>query len=487
MKNFSFTAIIIAIVAPIVKLFPAWALKYTKRTNRFAQKFQLSAIAEESYLLKHPQSEVWVGERIWHLQTRKYMFGLRDTRPELFEAFINNINNGTIFDAAYEIAPEDAVKAKGYTLDSARVIKACDDNEKYLYILAEKQPQSFTAEVIRRLGKNRQEAYFSYLFSKSRWKELAELDVVLFEQFEKNETAQNCLSFMLRQKDYKPNLSAEQLSSLSLRDVFKYWCKNANPFVVAEKMINYWAEEQNLIAINDLLRRVIKTKACPERDDTARRLLHIQSPEGNVYYADSLHLMLNRGIACPLAFKFLLDQDDEANVDLNLSLCIIHELLGKILKQDFERFNEKQKNRLLIALAKNSILSKEMLEKAPNETTQRELLDILEEQAQAKWFIPRLGGHITADDIRIIENYYKTGKLYGKIQDMTFKDQRWVDIFVTHNWYDDEHKLKLMQSVFIAEILKFMQKYGITQAQFEALLTGKNANLAPEAKLYLKK
>ena len=44
-----------------------------------------------------------------------------------------------------------------------------------------------------------------------------------------------------------------------------------------------------------------------------------------------------------------------------------------------------------------------------------------------------------------------------------------------------------MQSVFIAEILKFMQKYGITQAQFEALLTGKNANLAPEAKLYLKK
>ena len=487
MKNFNFVAIIIAIVAPFVKLFPAWALKYTKRTNRFAEKFQISAIKEENYLLKHPQSAAWVGERIWHLQTRKYMFGLRDTRPELFDAFICNIDNPIVFDAAYEIVPEEAIKVKGYTLDSNRVIKACNDNVNYLYILEGKQPQSFTVDLVRRLAENRQQVYFSYLFSKSRWEKLAELDVVLFEQIEKNETAQTCLSFLLKLKDYKPNLSAEQLSSLALRNSFKDWCNKANPFVVADKMANYWAEEQNLIAINDLLRRVIKTKACPERDDTARRLLHIQSPEGNVYYADSLHLMLNRGIACPLAFNFLLDQDDEANVDLNLSLCIIHELLGKILEQDFERFNEKQKNRLLIALAKNSILSNRMLEKAPNETTKRELLDFLEEQAQAKWFIPRLGGHITEDNIRIIENYYKTGKLYGKIQDMTFKDQRWGDIFVTHNWYDDEHKLKLMQSVFIAEILKFMQKYGITQAQFEALLTGPKANLAPEAKLYLKK
>ena len=486
MKNFSFTAIIIAIVAPIVKLFPAWALKYTKRTNRFAQKFQLSAIAEESYLLKHPQSEVWVGERIWHLQTRKYMFGLRDTRPELFEAFINNINNGTIFDAAYEIAPEDAVKAKGYTLDSARVIKACDDNEKYLYILAEKQPQSFTAEVIRRLGKNRQKAYFSYLFSKSRWKELAELDVVLFEQFEKNETAQNCLSFMLRQKDYKPNLSAEQLSSLSLRDVFKYWCKNANPFVVAEKMINYWAEEQNLIAINDLLRRLIKTEACPERDKLARKLLQIQSPEANVHYADSLHSLLECGIACPLGFKFLLDCEDVTKVDLNLSLCIVHKVENKILKQDFERFNDKQKERLLIASAEDGLLSKEMLNQAPNETIKKVLLDILEDNAQAKWFEPQLGYSPKAESIKILENYFKTGKIYGTLQDLTFRDYRWVQIFIERNWYDEPHKLKLVQSVFVPQIQFFMQNYGITQAQFEALLTSRNAPLAPEAKLYLK-
>lgn len=484
MKIFDFMALFIAIVAPIVKKFPTWAVKYTKNTNPYAEVFQLSAAEEEKYLLTHPHSAEWIGLRRWHLQTRKYFFKNKHAHPEIFEAFMRYINNNIVYDAAYEFVPEDAVKAKSYTLDTNRVIKACNDNINCLYILADKQPQTFSVSAVRELRDDVKEAYFSYLFTKCRWEKLMELDVVLFEEIAKSKIAESCLSFIMGLKDYTPRLSPEQLATLG--DKFERWCE-ANPFVVADKMANYWAEEQNLIAINDLLRRVIKTKACPERDDTARRLLHIQSPEGNVYYADSLHLMLNRGIACPLAFKFLLDQDDEANVDLNLSLCIIHELLGKILKQDFECFNEKQKNRLLIALAKNSILSKEMLEKAPNETTQRELLDILEEQAQAKWFIPRLGGHITADDIRIIENYYKTGKLYGKIQDMTFKDQRWVDIFVTHNWYDDEHKLKLMQSVFIAEILKFMQKYGITQAQFEALLTGKNANLAPEAKLYLKK
>ncbi len=483
MKNFNFVAIIIAIVAPFVKLFPAWALKYTKRTNRFSEKFQISAIKEENYLLKHPQSAAWVGERIWHLQTRKYMFGLRDTRPELFDAFICNIDNPIVFDAAYEIVPEEAIKVKGYTLDSNRVIKACNDNVNYLYILEGKQPQSFTVDLVRRLAENRQQVYFSYLFSKSRWEKLAELDVVLFEQTKKSETAESCLSFLMGRQDYTPNLSPEQL--ITLGDKYEKWCQNANPINVANKMATYWANIQDFQAIDKLLHRVLETEASQKRDDLARELLKM-IPEDVSYYADDIILLLDFGIACPFAFKYLFNKAT-ANVDFNLDLCIEQKVENRISIRDFERFNVKQKEKLLIALAKDDVLSQTMLEKAPNIATKKELLDILEEKAQLKWFQPLLGGYITEDNIRIIENYYKTGKLYGKIQDMTFNDQRWVDIFVTHNWYDDEHKLKLMQCVFIAEILKFMQKYGITQAQFEALLTGKNANLAPEAKLYLKK
>ncbi len=484
MKHFNFTAIIIAIVAPFVKLFPAWALKYTKRSNPFAQKFQLSAIDEENYFLKHPQSTEWVAERIWHLQTRKYFYNLKDMRPELFEIFIKDIPNSVIFDAAYEIAPEDAIKAKNYTLDSKRLVKACDDNVNYLYILANKQPQSFTVDVVKKLGENRQKAYFSYLFTKCNWDKLRELDVLLCEAYKKSDEAKNCLSFLLRQKDYEPNLSAEQLSSLG--GEFAKWCQNSSPFIVADKMADYWAKEQNFIAINDLLQRVIRTEASQQRDITARKLLRML-PTDITYYAENINLMLERGIACPYAFKFLLDQEDLANANLNLALCINQKLEGNILKQDFERFDINLKEKLLFALADDNLLSKEMLNQAPNETIKKRLLDILEEKAQVKWFEPQLGYSIKSESIKILDNYFKNGKIYGALQDLTFRDYQWVQIFVEQNWYNDEHKLKLMQSVFVYQIQFFIQKYGITQAQFEALLTGRNSQLAPEAMQYLKK
>lgn len=483
MKNFSFTAIIIAIVAPFVKLFPSWALKYTKKSNAFAEKFQLSAIKEENYLLSHPQSAEWIGERIWHLQTRKYFNNNKRARPELFEAFIKDINNSLLFDIAYEVAPEEAIKAKSYTLDSERIIKACNDNVNYLYTLADKQPQSFTVAVVRKLEQNRQEAYLSYLFTKCNWEKLMELDIILFEEAEKSKVAESCLSFLMGWQDFNPNLSAEQL--IKLGDKYEKWCQNANPFNVANKMATYWCKNQNFQAIDKLLHRLIETEASSKRNDLARELLQM-IPEDVSYYADDLILLLNLGIACPFAFKYLFNKDT-ANIDFNLDLCIGQKVENRISVKDFERFNVKQQEKFLIALAKDEVLSRAMLEKAPNIATQKELLDILEEKAQLKWFEPLLGCAIQEESLKILENYFKTGKIYGTLQDLTFKDFQWVDAFIEHNWYDEDHKIKLMQSIFIDEILLFMQKYGITQAQFEALLTSKNADLAPKAKLYMKK
>ena len=485
MKNFNFKAIIIAIVAPFVRLFPAWALKYTKRTNPFAQKFQLSAKKEIAYLSKHPQSAEWIGERIWHWQTRKFFYNHKDTLPELFEIFIKDIPNSVIFEAAYEIAPEEAIKAKSYTLDSKRLVKACDDNINYLYILADKQPQSFTVDVVKKLSYKLKEAYFSYIFTKCRWEELMALDVVLYEQYVQCDLAKKCLSFLMGLKDYKPNLSAEQLASLG--NDFEKWCKNSDPYAVADKMADYWAEGRNFESINNLLQRLIKIEASQQRDVTARKLLQLQPSDVSIHYADSLHSMIEHGIACPYAFKFLLDQEDLANVNLNLALCINQKLEGNILKQDFERFDVSLKEKLLFALAEDGLLSKDMLNQAPNETIKKGLLDILEEKAQAKWFEPQLGYSVKAESVKILDNYFRKGKIYGALQDLTFRDYNWVQIFVERNWYDEPHKLKLMQSVFVAQIQFFMQKHGITQAQFEALLTGRNANLAPEAMLYLKK
>lgn len=484
MKNFSFTAIVIAIVAPFIKLFPAWALKYTKKSNKYAEKFQLSVIEEEKYLLKHPQSAAWVVERIWHLQTRKYFFKPNDIRPELLEIFISDITNGTIFDAAYEIVPMEAIRAKSYTLDAERIIKVCNDNVNCLYTLADKQPQSFTVDVVRRLAPNCQEAYFSYIFTKCQWEKLIELDIVLFDEAKKNEVAQNCLSFLMGLKNYQPNLSAEQLSTLG--DKFEKWCQHADPFIIAQKMAGYWCKNKDFQAIDRLLDRLLEIEDSSKRNDWARELLKM-IPADTAYYANNLILLLNCGIACPFAFEHLFDQKDTANIDFNLELCIGQKLEGKIPERIFELLTIQQKEKLLIALAEDSMLSKEMLAQAPNNRTTQKLLNILEEKAQIKWFKPLLGCFINEESVKILENYFKTGKIYGTLQDLTFRDNKWVHIFVEHNWYDKKHKLKLMQSIFVDEILNFMQKYGITQTQFEALLTGENAHLAPKAKLYLEK
>lgn len=484
MKNSKFVAIIIAVFAPIVKLFPSLAMKFTKRSNRFAEKFQLSAIAEESYLLKHPQSEVWVGERIWHLQTRKYMFGLRDTRPELFEAFINNINNGIIFDAAYEIVPEEAIKAKAYTLDAERVIKVCNDNVNYLYILVNKQPQSFTVEVVKKFNKEAKETFFYYLFTNIKWKELAAFDQLLFNDMKKNENFKSYMVFLLSQKYYEPNLSAEQLSSLEID--FENWCQNGNPLIVAEKMVAYWKEKKIFQHLFKLLGRLLHLPVSQCQKDMAFEILN--SLRTSEFYAKSVIALVSYGFACPQDFGVLLD-GDQSNlwVEKNLDLCITQNVKERISFEDSERFDEAQKEKLLVALAQEDCLSLWRLSKISNAKLKQKLLDVLEERAQLKWFQSILDQGPKKDNLHILENCQKTGKIYGAVQSFTFKDDKWVHVFVEHNWYDTKHQLQLMQSRFSDSIINFIQKYGITQTLFEALLVGPCSYLAPKAKLYLEK
>ena len=480
-KNSKLMAAKATIMAPIAKLFPAWALKFTTGSNPYAEKFQLSSEKEISYLLEHPKSAAWIGNRIWDFQTYTYMFGLKNKRPELFEAFVGNIYNGTLFDAAYQVAPEDAIKVQSYTLDANRVIKACNDNVNYLYILANSQPQSFTVGLVKRLAQNRQEAYFAYLLSKSRWEKLAELDVILFDEAKKNETAKSCLSFLLRQKNYNPNLSPEQLSSLG--EDYQIWCQNAKIDYVAEKMLSPWKKNSLYTEIYALLNRLLQeVEASEKRNDTARDLL--ETLLGTDLYTKGVMELLDNGIALPKAF-FCLRKEQEDLIEKNLNLCIMQKLEGKIFMSDFECFNETQKEKELIALAKDGILSNEMLEKASADVKQK-LLDILEEQAQVQWFTPLMGYSITEDSIRTLKNYQQKGKLYGALQDLTFKDHRWVAAFVENKFYDEDHILKLMQSVFSGSVKYYIQNFGITQRQFEALLTGRNSSLAPEAKMYMK-
>ena len=475
----------ISIAAPIVKLFPCWAMLYTLKSNPYAQKFQLSAKREikllENMSLLHTNE---VNDRIWHKETLLYGFQSKRDNPELFQLMINCINNASLFDMAYKIAPEDALKTKGYTLDANRVVMACNDNVDYLYILVDKQPQSFTVEVVRKLNSKAKNAFFSYVFTKAMWNKLAEIDVVLFEEEKKCGAARGCLSFLLNQKNYLPNLSPEQLSTLG--DNFKSWCEKADVFIVADKMAGYWKQNQDFEAIHLLLCRMFSTESSSIRNDKVRALLQML-PTDISYYRDDLSLALDSGIACPRAFKFLLDFNDDVNVNYNIALCIKQKIEVKISQADFERFNDKQKKKILIALAKDGLLSQELLAEVSDSSTKTELLNILEEKAQIKWFEPLLQRPIQDADVRILDNFYKLKKISGALQDLTFKNGDWVQKFVEMNWYDDKHIIALLQGSYIAHIRQYMKKYGLTQAQFEALLTSKNADLAPQAMLFLRK
>ncbi len=482
MKNSKFLTIIIAVVAPIVKLFPAWALKFTKKSNRFAEKFQLSSRKEIDYLLKHRKPAAWISERQWHLQTYKFVFALKDKRSLAFQAFISNIDNSKVFDAAYAEVPVEAVEAKGYTLDSKRVITACNDNIDYFYILEKKQPRSFTPDIVRQLEEKVRSAYYDTLYTYGNWQELAKLDSLLYHDWENastmemREKAKRCLDSLLEQENYQPCISAAQLRSLG--DKFETWYNKTNPIIVADKMLQYWKESENFNKIFALLERFLSAP----KADTSRAIEISSMLEGTEFYTPAVIAMIGKGIARPQDFSCL--AGDAASIMKNLELCIAQKVESLISNDDFALLDNTQKASLLEILAKRGKLSLDLLSTVEDNQLKKKLMDILEENAQAKWFTSLLGHSIVESYIRDLNSM---PCIYGKTQSLSFHDGEWVQIFVEKNWYDEEHIVKLMQSHFAKSIRIFIEKHGLTQKQFEALLTGQNSALAPKVRRYLKK
>ncbi len=480
MKNFNFKAIIIAIIAPIVKLFPAWALKFTKKSNPFAEKFMISSKREIKYLAKHLKSVNWISERRWRLQTYKLVYACKDPHSLAFQAFINNIDNSEVFDAAYAEVPVEAVEAKGYTLDSKRVITACNDNIDYFYILEKKQPRSFTPDIVRQLEEKVRSAYYDTLYTYGNWQELAKLDSLLYHDWENastmemREKAKRCLDSLLENKDYLPNLTAGQLRSLG--DKFETWSKEANPNIVADKMLQYWKKGKNFNEIFALLERFLSAP----KADTSRAIEISSMLEGTEFYTPAVIAMIGKGIARPQDFSCL--TGDAESIKKNLEHCIAQKVESLISNDDFALLDNTQKASLLEILAKRGKLSLDLLSTVQDNQLKKKLINILEENAQAKWFASLLGHSIVESYIRDLDSM---PCIYGKTQSLSFHDGEWVQIFVEKNWYDEEHIVKLMQSPYAKSIRIFIEKYGLTQKQFEALLTGQNSALAPKVKKFL--
>ena len=141
----------------------------------------------------------------------------------------------------------------------------------------------------------------------------------------------------------------------------------------------------------------------------------------------------------------------------------------------------------LLNLAKEDKLPLALYDLAAPELQQR-LFDIMEENAQAKWFKP-LAEQGPRNDVAGLLKCIKINgkKIGGKVQDMSLENPAWAEIFAAEGFYDDEHIVKLMRSGNKQAILLWGGRNNLNQKQYTALLFGPCAYLAPQMKYHGKK
>lgn len=469
--------------APIVKLFPMWAVKHTNRSNPYAHKFQLSHKKEMEVLngiyntTKDRDGLRWLSLHLWRPETR--IACLKD--DELWRIFIDDIRNSAEFKAAYGNVKHEAVAAcSRYTLSKDEVVMVCDDDAVNVKLLLKKQPESFSPEVVKNLRPNARAVVFHELFVAQKLEMLQSLDTILYQDSSSElenvrEIAKNCLGLLLRWEKYVPNLEPKQLTVWS---GYPIWEEKANPVVVASTMGDYWHEGLKYDKILTFV-RILAQIGSKDAIGEAKNLVFLLP--GGERQTSAVKTLIDKDVAMPLFVKCLLQ--DEETLAKNLLLCQQQGVIGTVRRMDFELLPEKHQATILIALAGNNKLPKDLFEKA-NPELQAQLFNIIEENAQAAWFEPLYcRGPVQSD----IDNIKTWRKISSRVQDMSMTYESWAIVFVANQFYDDEHIIKLMQSGHGLAITRFAAKHGLTKEQYTALLFGKQAALAPKLEQYLKK
>ena len=416
----------VSAVAPVVKLFPAWALRYTKKDNFYASYFLLSHKREMKILSETPNYRFRrMAEHLWRPETR--LKCLADGR--LYELFVDGIRNSKEFYVAFnnEAARNRAVACKSYTLSNDEIVHVCNGDKKWVPVLLKKQSGSFYDKTVARLSGEARTMLFGRLVVGYSVDILQGLDKILrqdalFATGDLQKTAAAAMSLLFRNKTYRPNIPAEQL--VQLPD-FNVWADDADSLAVANKMANYWLRLRQY----DLVERLIE------------RLINDRHP------AD--------------AEKLLATLPDEVFQRIQDKLC---------------------QPEMLLNLAKEDKLPLVLYNLAAPELQQR-LFDIIEEHAQVRWFRSKVERSVNGDVVDALKNMRK---ISGRVQDMSLGSSAWAEIFAAEGFYDDEHVIKLLQSKHYQAVLYLVQKQGLTREQYTALLFGPLAGWAPQLEAYVK-
>lgn len=482
-KNF-FKEMFISAVAPIVKLFPMWAVKHTLRSNPYAYKFQLSHKREMEVLRRifdatKSNNLKWLSLHLWRPETR--IACLQDIY--LWRIFISDIQNSAEFKAAYGNVKHEAVAAcSRYTLSKDEVVMVCNNTCMNIEPLLAKQPESFSPEVVKQIKDYGRAELFRQLFVAQKMEMLQSLDTILYQDADSGiedlkKIAKSCLGLLLRWDKYVPNLEPKQLVNLP---AYKDWEEKANPVVVAAKMAEFWKEGQNFGKMEAFAEKLAKVSSKDARGE-AKRLVDMLPSGGRKTQA--VKMLIQNNIAMSKYVGYFFRMEDMTTFESNLDLCRYQQEMGFIPRKDIEALPERYQEQILIALAKENFLPQEMFDKASPELKTK-LFDIIEENAQMKWFGEFC---MKAPDGVVVTKIANLRKISGGIQDMALKTSAWAKVFAKGGFFDEKHIIKLMRSGYSYAIGAFAEKHGLTKEQYTALLFGKQADLAPSLEPYVKK
>ncbi len=477
-KNFSETCV--SAVSPIVKFFPAWALRYTKKDNPYAKYFMLSHKREMKLLSKTPSYRFRrMAEHRWRPETR--LKCLADGR--LYELFVDGILNSKEFYVAFnnEAARNRAVACKSYTLSDKELVVVCNSDENFVYLLLKKQAESFSYRVVEQLNSKAQQTLLHKLIVGYSVDILQRLDRTIRQQAlygsgDLQKMAAAAMSLLLKNKTYRPNLEVEQLVNLP---EFELWATQADPLVVADKMINFWQQNHQFERLMKLASRLVEYG----RKDAINKAQSIAAQLPDQQGIALVSQFIKAGIACPRFFKLLRVNNLTELVERNFKLCCAHECVKQITEAEIRELPENLREQALIALAYEGALPQRLFEEAAPELKTK-LFDIIEENAQAEWFRPLVE---RKPEGNVVNTLKSMRRISGRVQDMSLTYPCWAEIFASDGFYDDKHIIKLLQSKNYQAILKLVQKQGLTHEQYTALLFGPLSAQAPQFEAYIKK
>ena len=477
-KNFS--EMIVSAVSPVVKLFPAWALRYTKKDNPYAKYFLLSHKREMRILSQASEENLSrLSTHVWRPETRIACLS-KGWRAKFF---VGDIRNSAEFCAAVNNPHirNAAVACPSYTLSANDIIHSCNLYSCSVIILLKKQPETFTEKLVRKLNNTALCLLFNELVISVNYKMLQQLDLVLYEKSldsakDISKSAMAALNLLMQWDAYCPNLSPDQLIMLPK---YMAWINRADPLVVADKMVDYWLNGCQHEPLKKLALRLA------ESGRKSAKIARAQDIAAQLPTTQSIALVttfIEAGIACPRFFKLLRVNKQAGLLELNLKLCCAQDCVGQIPIAEIEELPEELKKQALVALASEENLPQKLFETAAPELKEK-LFAIIEENAQVSWFRPRVE---RKPEDKVVDVLKGMRKISGRVQDMSLTYPCWAEIFAAEGFYDDEHIIKLLQSKNYHAIWKLVQKQGLTHEQYTALLFGPLSAQAPQFEAYVK-